>query len=135
MCGVWWGWLSDEDPRRASRLRRSRRSPGDLRTGASWCHTLACGDFGERRKSYGRRGLARSLQRSGGWIVRGRWIFNRCRAGCFCVYKPGWLLPLQMAKRVSERASRGGERRNTAVSVQRIRGGGLELPSGSVWAR
>ena len=32
---------------------------------------------------------------------------------CGCVYKPGWLWPLRMAKRVSERATRGGERQST----------------------
>ena len=48
-------------------------------------------------------------QRSGGRIAQGRKLLNRSRAGFGCVYKPGWLWPLRMAKRVSERATRGGE--------------------------
>ena len=74
-------------------------------------------------------------QRLDGRIARRLWLFSCCQSGCGCVDKPGWLLPLRMAKRVSERAPRGGERRNAAVSGRRIRGGRLELPSRSVWTR
>ena len=42
------GWLADMGPRCGSRLRRSRRSPGDERTGVSPHHTMACGDVGGR---------------------------------------------------------------------------------------
>ena len=35
-------------PRRGLRLPRSRRSPGDWRTGVSPHHTMACGDVGGR---------------------------------------------------------------------------------------
>ena len=45
----------------------------------------------------------------GGRIAQGQWLFSRGRAGFACVNKPGWLWPLRMAKRVSERATRGGE--------------------------
>ena len=41
---------------------------------------------------------------------------------CGCVYKSGWLWPLQMTKRVSERATRGGERQSTEAPGHRIRG-------------
>jgi len=47
----------------------------------------------------------------------------------------GWLLPLQMGKRVSERATRGGEGRNTAVSGHRIHVVRLGKPSEPVRTR
>ena len=50
-------------------------------------------------------------------------------------YEIGWLWPLRMTKRVSGRATRGGERRNTAESGHRIRGARLERSLTSAWPR
>ena len=93
-------------------------------------HTLACGHI-RGRVTDGADSSAVT-----GWSDRAKVMaLQLLPAGCGCVDKPGWVWPLRMAKRVSERATRGGEGRNTAVSGHRIRGGHLERFSGSVWAR
>ena len=59
------------------------------------------------------------------WPDRARAVALRPLPGwCGCVYKPGWLwhcFPLRMAKRVSKRATRGGERQSTEAPGHRIR--------------
>ena len=48
------------------------------------------------------------------WSDRARTVALRPLPGwCDCVYKPGWLWPLRMGKRLSKRATRGGERQST----------------------
>ena len=128
-CGLW-GWLADMDPRRGSRLCRSYQSSGDWRTDAfpTICWHAATLE-GESR-------TARTQPwRSGDRIARERHLFGCSRDGCGFVYQPGWLWPLQIAKRVSEWATRGGESWNTAMSGLRIRGVRLERSLGSVRTR
>ena len=84
---------------------------------AAWCiieFSLVAASEGESRTARTRP------QRPGGRIAQGRWLLNRSRAGFACVYKPGWLWPLRMAKRVSERATRGGE--HSGVGTPHARG-------------
>ena len=111
--------------------RRSHRSSSDRRrTGVSPHHTMACTDVGGRVTD----GAGSSVAVE--WSDRARAVTLQPLPGwCCCVYKPGWLWPLQMAKRVSGRATRGGERRNKAVSGHRIRGARLERSLTSAWTR
>ena len=97
-------------------------------------HTMPCGDVGGRATDGADSPVA------AGWSDRARAMALGLMPGWLrlCVYKPGWLLllPQKMGKRVSERATRGGEGRNTAVSGHRIhvvRLGGK--PSGPVRTR
>ena len=114
---------------RASQLRSLRRAPADLITGritsfVSPHHTMARSDVGD---SYGRRKLARSCRVVGS--REGGSSFNS--AGLVAVASAN----LRMAKRVSGRARRGGERRNTAVSGHRIREVRLERSLASAWTK
>ena len=126
-CGLW-GWLADVDPRRGSRLCRSRRRrvSGErvcIRT-TRWHATTS---EGESRTARNRP------QRSGGRIARGKELFNRCRAGCGVA--PAKTGHCEWPSALSGRAMRGGERRNTAVSGHRIHVVRLGKPSEPVRAR
>ena len=57
------------------------------------------------------------------WSDRARTVALRPLPGwCGRVYKPGWLWPLRMAnRRLSKRATRGGERQSTEAPGHRIR--------------
>ncbi len=88
-----------------------------------------------RRESHGWRGLARSGRVVGPREGDGSLIDARLVALASTNLGPGWLLPLQMGKRVSERATRGGEGRNTAVSGHRSHVVRLGKPSEPVRAR
>ena len=106
---------------RACAARVDRRSmPGDWRTGASPRQTMAGGDVGGRVTD----GVDSPVA-VGGRIAQGQWLFNRGRAGFACVNKPGWLWPLRMAKRVSERATRGGE--HGGIGTPHARGASGEI--------
>ena len=102
---------------RLARLCRSHRSPSDRRTtGLSPYHTMTCTDFGGRVTD----GAGSSVADE--WSDRARTVALQPLSGwCGCVYKPGWLWPLQMAKRVSKRATRGGERKSTEAPGNCIR--------------
>ena len=93
---------------RLARLSRSHRSPSDRRTtGVSPHHTMTCTDVGGRVVN----GAGSSVAAE--WSDRARTVALQPLSGwCECVYKPGWLWlwPLRMAKRVSKRAMRGGEK-------------------------
>ena len=70
------------------------------------------------------------------WSDRAKTVTFRPLPGwCGCVYKPGWLWPLRMAKRVSKRATRGGERQSTEPPGHRIRAPRPERSVRSVWTR
>ena len=102
---------------RLARLCRSHRSSSDRRTtGVPLHHTMTCTDLGGRATDGAGSSVAAerpdrartvALQPLPGW--------------CGCVYKPGWLWPLRMAKRVSKSATRGGERQSTEAPGYRIR--------------
>ena len=112
---------------RACVARIDRRVAGE-QTGVSPHHTMTCTDVGGRVTD----GAGSSVAAE--WPDRARAVTLQPLPGwCCCVYKPGWLWPLRMAKRVSGRATRGGERRNTAVSGHRIRGARLERSLASAW--
>ena len=97
-------------PKCGSRFCRSRRSPGDWRTGVSTHHTMACSDVGGRVTD----GACSSLAAE--WPDPERAVAIRSQSdGCACVHETGWLWPLRMAKRVHEWATSGAERRNTAA--------------------
>ena len=56
------------------------------------------------------------LQRSSSRISRGAVALRSQSDGSICACETGWLWPLRMVKRVSEKgATRGGKRRNTAA--------------------
>ena len=86
---------------RLARLCRSHRPPSHrTTTGVSPHHTMTCTDVGGRvtddagsfvADELSDRARAVALQPLSGW--------------CGCVYKPGWLWPLRMAKRVSKTAT------------------------------
>ena len=102
---------------RLARVCRSHRSSSNRRTtGVSPHHTMTCTDVGGRATDGAGSSVATerpdrartvALQPLPGW--------------CGCVYKPGWLRPLRTAKRVSKRATRGGERQSTEAPGHRIR--------------
>ena len=94
---------------RLARLCRSHRSPSHRRTtGVSPHHTMTCTDVGGRVTD----GAGSSVAVE--WSDRARAVALRPPPGwCGCVYKLGWLWPLRMAKRLSKRATRGGERQST----------------------
>ena len=124
LSAVFGAWLADVDIRRRLRLcatcvaRVDRRVTGErvcLRT-TRWQVAMS---EGESRTARTRP------QRSGGRIAQARSLLNRCRAGFGCVYKPGWLWPLRMAKRVSERATRGGE--HGGIGTPHARGASGEI--------
>ena len=102
---------------RLARLCRSHRSPSDRRTtGVSPHHTMTCTDVGGRVTD----GAGSSVAAE--WSDRARAVtLQPLPSWCGCVYKPGWLWPLRMAKRVSKRATRGGERQSTEAPGHRIR--------------
>ena len=104
---------------RLAHLRRSHRSAGARRrTGVSLHHTMTCTDVGGRVSD----GAGSSVAVE--WSDRARAVALRPLPGwCGCVYKPGWLWPLRMAKRVSKRATRGGERPATGQDHWKGRGG------------
>ena len=116
---------------RLARLCRSHRSPSDRRTtGVSPHHTMTCTDVGGRVTD----GAGSSVAVE--WSDRARTVTLRPLPGwCGCVYKPGWLWPLRMAKRVSKRATRGGERQSTEAPGHRIRAPRPERSVRSVWTR
>ena len=79
-------------------------------------HTMTCTDVGGRVTD----GAGSSVAVE--WSDRARTVTLQPLPGwCGCVYKPGWLWPLRMAKRVSERATRGGKRQSTEAPGHRIR--------------
>ena len=116
---------------RLARLCRSHRSPSDRRTtGVSPHHTMTCTDVGGRVTD----GAGSSVAAE--WSDRARAVALQPLPGwCGCVYKPGWLWPLRMAKRVSKRATRGGERQSTEAPGHRIRAPRPERSVRSVWTR
>ena len=116
---------------RLARLCRSHRSPSDRRTtGVSPHHTMTCTDVGGRVTD----GAGSSVAAE--WSDRARTVTLQPLPGwCGCVYKPGWLWPLRMAKRVSKRATRGGERQSTEAPGHRIRAPRPERSVRSVWTR
>ena len=116
---------------RLARLCRSHRSPSDRRTtGVSPHHTMTCTDVGGRVTD----GAGSSVAAE--WSDRARTVALQPLPGwCGCVYKPGWLWPLRMAKRVSKRATRGGERQSTEAPGHRIRAPRPEQSVQSVWTR
>lgn len=115
----WPRWIPDAARTCAARVDR-RSMPGDWRTGASPRQTMAGGDVGGRVTD----GVDSPVA-VGGRIAQGQWLFNRGRAGFACVNKPGWLWPLRMAKRVSERATRGGE--HGGIGTPHARGASGEI--------
>ena len=136
----WASWLTFDAPlglaggralqARLARLwRRSHRPTSDRRTtGVSPHHTMACTDVGGRVTD----GAVSSVAAE--WSDRARTVALR-PGWCGCVYKPGWLWALRMAKRVSERATRGGERQSTEAPGHRIRAPRPERSVRSVWTR
>ena len=90
---------------RLARLCRSHRSPSDRRTtGVSPHHTMTCTDVGGRATD----GAGSSVAAE--WSDRARTVALQPLSGwCECVYKPGWLWPLRMAKRVSRERERRDE--------------------------
>ena len=116
---------------RLARLCRSHRSSSDRRTtGVSPHHTMTCTDVGGRVTD----GAGSSVAVE--WSDRARTVALQPLPGwCGCVYKPGWLWPLRMAKRVSKRATRGGERQSTEAPGHRIRAPRPERSVRSVWTR
>ena len=103
---------------RLAHLCRSHRSPSDRRTaGVSPHHTMACTDVGGRVTD----GAGSSVAAE--WSDRTRKVALQPLSGwCGCVYKPGWRWwPLRMAKRLSKRATRGGERQSTEAPGNCIR--------------
>ena len=117
---------------RLTRLCRSHRSSSDRRaTGVSPHHTMTCTDVGGRVTDSAGSSVAVE------WLDRARMVTLQPLPGwCGCVYKPGWLWPLRMAKRVRKRAMRGGERqRKGEASGHRIRAPRPERSVRSVWTR
>ena len=116
---------------RLARLCRSHRSSSDRRTtGVSLHHTMTCTDVGKRVTD----GAGSSVAAE--WSDRARTVTLQSLPGwCGCVYKPGWLWPLRMAKRVSKRATRGGERQSTEAPGNCIRAPRPERSVRSVWTR
>ena len=116
---------------RLARLCRSHRSSSDRRTtGVSPHHTMTCTDVGGRVTD----GAGSSVAAE--WSDRARTVALQPLSGwCGCVYKPGWLWPLRMAKRVSKRATRGGERQSTEAPGHCIRAPRPERSVRSVWTR
>ena len=117
------------------RSLQARRALVSLASIAEWPVNNRCvsaphdGMRRRRRESHGWRGLARS-----GRVVRpregdGSLIDARLVALASINLGGSCLLPLQMGKRVSERATRGGEGRITAVSGHRIHVVRLGKPS------
>ena len=119
---------------RLARLCRSHRSPRiDRRTAgvSPHHHTMTFTDVGGRVTDGAGSPVAAE------WTDRARTVTLRSLTGwCSCVYKPGWLWPLRMAKRASKRATRGGERQSTeAPAGHRIRAPRPERSVRSVWTR
>ena len=116
---------------RFARLCRSHRSPSDRRTtGVSPHLTMTCTDVGGRVTD----GAGSSVAVE--WSDRARTVTLQPLPGwCGCVCKPGWLWPLRMAKRVSKRATRGGERQSTEAPGHRIRAPRPKRSVRSVWTR
>ena len=116
---------------RLARLCRSHRLSSDRRTtGVSPHHTMTCTDL-EGRVADG-AGSSVPVE----WSDRARTVTLQPLPGwCGCVYKPGWLWPLRMAKHVSKRATRGGERQSTEALGHRISAPRPERPVRSMWAR
>ena len=114
-----------------ARLCRSHRSPSDRRTtGVSPHHTMIR-TYVRGRVTDG-AGSSVAVERSD----RAKTVTLRPLPGwCGCVYKPVWLWPLRMAKRVSKRATRGGERQSTEAPGHRIRATRPERRVRSVWTR
>ena len=102
----------------------SHRSPGDMRMGASPHRTLACDDV------RGRATDGVDLPVAARWSDPARAIALQPLPGWFRSLLQTWvaLATANLARRVSERATRGSERRNTAVSGHRIRAvGGSQI--------
>ena len=92
-------------------MPRSRRSPGDWRTGVSPHHTMACGDVGGRVTDCECSSLAAE------WPDPERAVAIRSQSDgcCACIHETGWLWPLRMAKCIHAWATSGAKRRNTAA--------------------
>ena len=125
-------------PRRGSRLCRSRRSPGSCcrlyRMGSCWYRTMAGGDVRGRVTDGSDSPIAV------GWSDRARAMAFQTVPGWLWLRLQTWvaLATAKIAKRMRGRATRGGERRNAAVSGHRIRMARLEPPLGSArtsWAQ
>ena len=116
---------------RLARLCRSHRPASDRRTtGVSPHQTMTCNDVGGRVAD----GAGSSVAAE--WTDRARAVTLQPLPGwCGCVYKPGRLWPLRMAKRVSKRATRGGERQSTEAPGHRVRAPRPERPARLVWTR
>ena len=93
-------------------------------------HTMTCTDVGGRVTD----GAGSSVAVE--WSDRARTVtVQPLSRWCGCVYKPGWLWPLRMAKRVSKRATRGGERQSMEAPGNCSRAPRPERSVRSVWTR
>ena len=91
---------------RLSLVSLSHRSSSDRRTtGVSPHHTMTCTDVEGRVTDGAVSSVAVKCSDRAKTVTR-----QPLSGWCGCVYKPGWLWPLRMAKRASQRATRGGER-------------------------
>ena len=119
-------------PRCGSRLCRLRRSPGDWRAGVSPHRTMARSDVGggvtEGADSPAAIGASDRTKALALQLLPGWWRV-RLRAN------PGGSGHCKGPSALSGRATRGGERRNTAVPGHRIRAVRLEWPLGPVRTR
>ena len=116
---------------RLARLCRSHQPPSDRRTtGVSPHHTMACTDVGGRVTDSAGSSVAVEWSDRAGTVA-----LQPLPGWCGFVYKPKWLWPLRMAKRVSKRATRGGERQSTEALGHRIRALRPERSVRSVWTR
>ena len=133
-CGFW-GWLANVHYRRGSRAcvaRIDRRVAGEQQTtGVSPHRTITFTDVGGRVTD----GAGSSIAAE--WSDRARTVALQppLPGWCGCVYKPGWFWPLRMAKRLSKRATRGGERKSREAPGHRIRALRPERSVRSVWIR
>ena len=103
---------------RLARLCRSHWSLSDRRTASvpPPHHTMTCTDV-EGRVTDG-AGSSIAVE----WSDRARTeALQPLPDWCGCVYKPGWLWSLRMAKHLSKKAMRGGERQSTEAPGHRIR--------------
>ena len=116
---------------RLARLCRSHRPSSDRRTtSVSPHHTITCTDVGGRVTDSAGSSVAVE------WSDRARMVaLQPLPSWCGYVYKPGWLWPLRMAKRVSKRETRGGERQSTEAPGHRIGAPRPERSARSAWTR
>ena len=118
-------------PRRGLRLSRSRRSPGDWRTGVSPHHKMVCSDVGGRVTDCAGSSVAVEWpdpEGEDGAPIPVRRLRLNLRNWV-------WLWPLQMAKRVQSgrpEEIKGGTQRRMAMAFRWVR---LERPLCSAWTR